>query len=219
VRFTMPSAPVLLLLSLGTSAAGAAQDFPYPAFDDLSVRGFAQEVLYGTGTGRTARFDDYSPGSYHVRADDLLVRLSTEADTHRLKLKSAIVVGPFGPLWAFDVFAFLQEPACMRVNRVVMPHARITYKATACLPERDVADWLDRFRRVAAPARVNRPPEKACAVLADYSRTITWSHSGGTCYEAENSSRSLDDLRRELGARLQTTYETYPPVPDPAGQR
>ena len=79
--------------------------FPYE--DDLSFRGFAQEALFGYGTQRTAKFDDYTKESYHVQPLQLLADLPSEARLYGIDLRAVVVVGPFGPLWAYDVIVKL----------------------------------------------------------------------------------------------------------------
>lgn len=190
-----------------------AQAFPYPTFDDVSVRGFAQEVLYGTGSGRTPLFHD-SKDSYHVQPDALLKQLPVEAVTHGLRLSAAIVVGPVGELWAYDVLAFIEEPSCMRVNRVVMPHARITYKATACLPKTEVTEWLIGFRTQVTATPGTSSADSSCALLADYAGAKpTLARAAFGCDHATTA--VLGEWVREMSMQLVTTYHTYPPVPFP----
>jgi hypothetical protein len=211
-------AALLLSWSISAIPYDRGDDFPYPAFDDLSIRGFAQEVLYGTGTGRTSLFNDYKQGSYHVQPKELLERLPSEARSHKLQLHAAVVIGPVGPLWAYDVIAFLQEASCTRVNRVVVPHARITFKATACLPDAEAAEWLSRFRKEITPeAGPSSTDPDSCVTVAEYTgRSPALAHARFSCSRNDASSATdlLDSLRQELGKRLVATYYTYPPVPD-----
>ena len=96
---------------------------------------FLHEVLDGRPTSRTAKFDDYHEGSYHVAKADLADGLLDVARACGLPLAGVVVVGPTGPLWAYHVAAFLREPdGRVRVNSLVMPHARITGKATGVVP-------------------------------------------------------------------------------------
>jgi hypothetical protein len=46
---------------------------------DLSVRGFARGIMFGVGTQRTPRFDDYTKGGYHVDSVELLKVVPAEA--------------------------------------------------------------------------------------------------------------------------------------------
>ena len=102
---------------------------------ETSRAGFLQEVLDARATLRTPRFNDYHAGSYHVAKADLAAGLLEITRACGVRLTGAVVVGPVGPLWAYHVAAFLPEPdGRVRVNSLVMPHARITRKAAGVLP-------------------------------------------------------------------------------------
>jgi hypothetical protein len=107
--------------------------------------GFLQEVLFPEATSRTPRFNDHTRGSYHVKKLDVARGLRELAQRCSLDLRAVLVVGPVGDLWTYYVFAFLAEASSLRVNSVVMPHARITRKGTQLLPVEDAAGVLDRL--------------------------------------------------------------------------
>ncbi len=100
---------MLLMLGLASSLlAAATPPSKFPAWNDLSFRGFAQEVLYGYGMQRIPLFDDYTKGSYHVNPAQLAADLPKEATLYGLDLQSLVVVGPYGLLWAYDLIAVLR---------------------------------------------------------------------------------------------------------------
>jgi hypothetical protein len=120
-----------------------------PLADTLSPtrEAFFREALFAAPTIRTPRFDDYTPGSYHADKLDLANGLPAEAVRCGLRLRALLVVGPTGPLWAFHVVPFIQDGDSLRVNSMVMPHARITGKGTARLSERTLTDLVSDVTR------------------------------------------------------------------------
>ena len=107
-----------------------------------SREGLFREVLFAPPTARTPRFDDYTAGSYHVDKLDLAEGLPSEAARCGLRLRALLVLGPVGPLWAFHVAAFIQDGDSLRVNSLVMPHARITGKSTGHVDEARLTDLV-----------------------------------------------------------------------------
>jgi hypothetical protein len=136
-----------ILLVLGLAACSAHVDRREQSFDlpscnfDLSEEGFIQELLDPRATPRTPDFDDYTEGSYHVNKLNLLSSLR-ESASENPSLLGVAVTGPYGPLWAYEVALFGRDGAWVRVNWLVMPHARITYKATRTLSSVE----FDQFR-------------------------------------------------------------------------
>lgn len=141
VLSTLPSAEAQTLEQCN---AGILADSVKP-----SREGFLREVLFAAGTSRTPKFDDYTEGSYHVNKLDLVTGLPNVATKCGLQLRAVLVVGPLGPLWAFHVFAFLQDSSGVRVNALVMPHARITGKATRKISEGEADAFLAIFDSLA----------------------------------------------------------------------
>jgi len=188
---------------------------PFPAWNDLSFSGFAQEVLVGYGTQRTPRFDDYTKGSYHVDPAQLVKDLPAEARLYKLNLQAVVVVGPYG-LWAYDVIAVLRDPDedCVRVNWLGMPHARITHKRSGCLSVETTDAWLAEMKTVAPvvsePSSGQQPP---CVIARQFTRgIITASESAFGCH-SKDTDEDLEKLSRwmnQLYPKLQMTYSGYP---------
>ena len=122
--------------------AGLLQDSLKP-----SREGFFREALFAAASARTPRFDDYTPGSYHVDKIDLAEGLPAFAKDCGLALDGLVVVGPVGPLWAYHVIVFMRDRDSVRLNSLVMPHARITGKGTGTITEQEFAEF---FQNVSA---------------------------------------------------------------------
>jgi hypothetical protein len=193
---------------------GAGATAQLPASDDLSFRGFAQEVLVGVGTRRTARFDGYTEGSYHVDPLELVGKLQAEAALYRQDLKAVVVVGPSGPLWAYEVLAVLgTERGCLRVNMLSMPHARITRKKSGCLAEEFVRTALSRFRTVATERLEHPKTRDGCVVHAEFSTPEARLHSPFDCYHATDAqSDTIAAALDFVSSRPELTYSHYPDV-------
>jgi hypothetical protein len=119
---------------------------------------FLAEVLDAKPTPVTPKFDDYTRGSYHVEKADLLKGLTEEAGRRKLGLRAALITGPMplDPLWSYYVTVFLKEGDQVRVNHLVMPHARITGKSTGLIS-------ADRYDKWLAAALATGLPEKVVA--------------------------------------------------------
>ena len=138
--------------SVGTSAqCGTGGQAP-------SRDGFFNEVLFAEASSRTPRFDDYTPGSYHVNKWDLAQGLPQQARLCGVNLKAMLVVGPVGVLWTYHVAALIAEDSNVRVNALVMPHARVTGKGTGLLSPDEAASLLHAIR-TATPIRPGVPSE------------------------------------------------------------
>jgi hypothetical protein len=130
MKLNLPLVPNLLL----AVTAAAVVVLPSPGADEPKPNreAFINEVLDAKPTTVTPKFDDYTPGSYHVKKEDLLQGLTDEATKRKLTLRGVSIVGPLpaDPLWTSYVMVFIQEGEKVRVNSLIMPHARITHKAT-----------------------------------------------------------------------------------------
>ncbi|HYP98407.1 MAG TPA: hypothetical protein VER96_07020 [Polyangiaceae bacterium] len=111
---------------------------------------FFEEVLFPERTVRTPRFDAYTKGSYIVKKLDSVSGLREQATVCGVRLRAALIVGPVGPLWAFHVASLVQDSDGVRVNSLVMPHARITGKATGLVSAAEASALLDEL--AASPA-------------------------------------------------------------------
>lgn len=115
---------------------------------DLSPDAFIEEMLYPQGMARTPRFDDYTAGSYHVRKVPLVERVRTANTNELRRIEAVLVLGPAGPLWQYNVITIVStNPASdnVRINHLVFPHARITYKSSRLLPRREMVGLLDKL--------------------------------------------------------------------------
>lgn len=104
--------------------------------DDItpSRDAFLAEVLFAEPTARTPRFNDYTTDSYHVRKLDLVTGLEEQSRLCGLRLRAVLIVGPVGMLWSYHIAALIDEGDQVRINTLVMPHARITGKASGLVP-------------------------------------------------------------------------------------
>jgi hypothetical protein len=184
-----------------------ATKFPYQ--DDISLRGFVEEALYGYGTPRTHLFDDYTDGSYHVRPAELVEALFMIGPTYGLELDAAIVIGPYGPLWAYDVVTIVDDGSCTRVNWLVMPHARITVKRSGCLPRDTVHAFRSSIQKATSADRAGA--DTSCVLLATPGR-LRWSRFSCDETEPPPESVSMDEAIQGMLSSLELTYSNYPPV-------
>lgn len=204
-------ATTVALLACAAAACASAPQRPavvYPYDDDLSLRGFVAEALYGFGTPRTHRFDDYTKGSYHLRPREFLEELFRRAPELKRDLRSAVVVGPYGPLWAYDVVTVVQDGECTRVNWLLMPHARITVKRSGCLTPGAVASALAELGSVVRTDPATDGGD-SCALLADAGGIR------GSRFDCDASSEGLERLDaalRTLTEDLPLTYSAYSPL-------
>jgi hypothetical protein len=120
-----------------------------------SREGFFREALFAAGSARTPRFDDYTPGSYHAEKLDIADGLPLVAKKCGLNLEGLVVVGPIGPLWAYHVIVFLRDDKGIRLNTLVMPHARITGKGTVVVAP---AEFEEFFRYLSSSSALRRGP-------------------------------------------------------------
>ena len=193
-------------------AAGALLDSLQP-----SREGFFREVLFAAGSARTPRFDDYTPGSYHVDKLDLADGLPPVAEKCGLMLEALVVVGPVGPLWTYHVIVFLREEPGLRLNTLAMPHARITGKATGhILRDRFTAffDQLPNSRILKAG-----PPTWSDTTTTRLARDFSYDFLAVRFGAAQNiwhgsigrdpDSSAATQLLRALNALLEGTQPTY----------
>lgn len=188
-----------------------------PLTDSLnpSREGFFREVLFAPGSARTARFDDYTPGSYHVDKVDLATGIAPVAQKCGVVLEALVVVGPVGPLWAYHVIALLTEDDSLRVSRLVMPHARITIKTT----NRISRERLDEFLRHLADSSLVHagqptwPDTTTDALERDFSYNflvVRYRAQGAEYWHASSiETDAAAPLREVLTALLKGSTPTY----------
>ena len=128
--------------------------------------GFLLEVLDTRPSRRTPRFDAYHEDSYGVDKQDAAAGLVEVSRACGIPLRGVVFVGPVGMLWAYYVLAFLQEsPNTVRVNEVLMPHARITDKATGVI----AASTFDSVFRALTASPLVEPRARPLAARANTS--------------------------------------------------
>jgi hypothetical protein len=139
-----PHTPMLRLVVAASTVVALA--LPGRADDGRPTRqAFLGEVLDAKPTPVTPKFNDYTPGSYHIEKEDLLKGLIEEAKKRKITLRALTISGPlpFDPLWRSQVIVFVQDDKKIRVNSLVMPHARITLKATGLITADQFKKWRD----------------------------------------------------------------------------
>ena len=116
----------------------ARDDDPMPTRAD-----FIREVFDAKASPLTPKFHD-EPKCYHVIKEDLLKGLVEEAEKQKLDLRGVVIAGPMklDPLWTYMVVAFIREGDQVRVNLLVFPHARITYKSTGVVTAERYEKWV-----------------------------------------------------------------------------
>jgi hypothetical protein len=210
-----------VLLAATAIACRTAMPVPsskFPFWNDLSFRGFAQEALFGYATQRTRLFDDYTKGSYHIRPAQLASDLPVEAKLYGLDLVAVVVVGPYGPLWSYDVLSFVRTPTCVRINWLLMPHARITVKRSGCVPVEFAEEWLVQLEAIAPVVEAFSPDQGDHCVLIRRvpEGTALLRQTPFGCY-ATSDDDAVDRLEKALELlmpKLEITYSGYPPVPE-----
>lgn len=182
--------------------------------------GFFREVLFAAPTSRTRRFHDLARGSYHVDKLDVARGLPEQATFCGVRLHALIVVGPMGPLWAYDVIAFIEEGDSIRANGLVMPHARITRKLTALVAVDDASRVLDLVRGSSlvrlCDATVPKSNSSYGLLLALYDNK----QPRYFCADSDRlgGSPASEELLDAVNGLLERTTQTYPqeesaPVP------
>jgi hypothetical protein len=134
-----PHAVLCLALFLAALMPGLA------SAEDRRSR-FFDECLTPGPTRFTPEFDAYSADAYVVNKLELVEALPRAARERGRPLRASLIVGPHGMLWTYSVFTFVQEGQWIRVNALVMPHARITGKSTGLLSPREFADLSAQLR-------------------------------------------------------------------------
>jgi len=116
---------------------------------EVSLDAFCDQVIVGLGTPRTHLFDAYTQGSYHIEPRELTNRLLSRSFKAGQIPIAAAVFGPYGPLWAFDVYLFHKDSDRIKVHFLTAAHARIVVKGIASNSPAEVQSFLEQFRKAA----------------------------------------------------------------------
>ena len=212
---------VLVLASGLLVGQGQAQCEAGTLADSLtpSREGFFREALFAAKSARTPRFDDYTPGSYHADKLDIAAGLPSAATKCGLTLDGLVVVGPVGPLWAYHVVVFVREGKDIRVNSLVMPHARITGKGTGVIAPAELTELFSTF----ATSSLLKPGRQASSdtTKTGLAREFSWDFlairfgsdsvaqwSGSITMNKD--SVGVEQLLKPLNGLLSRTQPTYP---------
>jgi len=188
-------------------ATRCARDGVEPSRD-----GFLHEVLFPAATRRTPRFDDHTPGSYHIEKLDLVQGLPEEAKLCGGVVRASLVIGPMGPLWSYHVVALVEEGPNVRVSSLVIPHARITGKGTGLVPVTDADALIERIER-SPLVRSGLPPKPRDEfsyrlLLAVYAQPKTrYAHAD---FDESKPNPEFPKLLDHVNAILSRTVPTYP---------
>jgi len=182
---------------------------------------FICEVLDAKPTAVTPKFDDYTPGSYHIVKEDLLKGLIEESEKRGLDLRGVIVAGPMrDPLWTYYVTAFFREGDKVRVNLLIFPHARITYKSTGLIENERYERWVADLRGTGMlqdepPAEV-RDEEDPVKRDQGYTLLLASRADGGDCRVGyadtlahEEKLEEFQDLLNSIFEGMEQTYSVY----------
>jgi hypothetical protein len=215
--------------SIGQNRTALYPDSCVVALPDVNTpsrEGFFREVLFAKPTGRTAAYNDYTPGSYHVDKLDLAKNLPDVALRCGVTLRSLLVIGPIGDLWTFHVITFIQDGDSIRVTSLVMPHARITGKGTLRAARGRIDEALlaiigSSLTHLGFP---NPPDSLKDSVSRDFSYNLLlarytdssprywwaefWSAERGDTVQAEVLRRMLTPLNNLLSGGRQTYPDT-----------
>jgi hypothetical protein len=154
---------------------------------------FIGEVLDAKPTDTTPKFDDYTPGSYHIIKQDLLEGIVEQAAERNLGLRGMLIAGPMrDPLWTYVVVVFLREGDKVRVNLLVFPHARITYKATGLVTADRYNKWAAEVHKSSLLRR--ELPEAARKEKDEMKRDLAYTLLLAT-WDADGKGRRIDYAR------------------------
>lgn len=129
-RSVFAAALVALLLPALATADGPTQN------------DFYREMLTPGPTALTSEFHAYYEGAYTVDKLRLLESFPSFARKAGQPVRALVVIGPLAPVWTYHVMTLVSVGKAIRCNALVMPHARITGKATGRLSEATVQRFL-----------------------------------------------------------------------------
>jgi hypothetical protein len=206
---------LVALAALAVSSVSLGAEEPKP-----TRKAFLGEVLDAKPTPVTPKFNDYTPGSYHIEKEDLLKGLLEEAKKRKLTLRSVTILGPLpaDPLWTSYVMVCIQDGKKIRVNSLVMPHARITSKATGLITAEQYKKWREGIlshgvlkKEAPTDAKKIKSPAFRSQLLL-----VAWSGDGktrevhyGDVMHGEKSEKA-DRLLEQYNTLLKKLKKTYP---------
>ena len=134
-------AKLVLLAAVGMSTASCSYlpfydiffNRPCEGCHDLSRSSFIKEMIFINKSPNTKCFDDYTPGSYHVKKLDLIAGVRELRDSTTRSVAAVIILGPSGPMWQYNVIAVIDSSEggdSVAVNHLIFTHARIRSKST-----------------------------------------------------------------------------------------
>jgi hypothetical protein len=193
-----------------------------------SRAGFFNEVLFAESSTRTSRFDDRTRGSYHVTKLDVVRGLPEQARRCGLRLKAVLVIGPLGPLWTFQVVALVEENLTLRVNALVMPHARIMGKKTGMISRADAEELVEQIAKdpLVQPGPPVGDPRDSNADFSYRLLLAIYDNDGAPQHfhadfdesaETQDSARLLDRVDALIARANTITYRHGDNMPAPGG--
>lgn len=160
-------ASIMLVLAAFWGLSAEAED-PIPTRAD-----FIREVFDSRPTSVTPKFHD-APKGYHIVKENLVKGLIEEAKKRKIDLRSIVIAGPMplDPLWTYHIVVFIREKDRIRINSLVFPHARITYKSTGLVTTERYEKWVNDL--VESGVLEPKLPEVAKAEKDETKRDMTF---------------------------------------------
>jgi hypothetical protein len=195
-------ASALALLACRTTSSGAVNP-EFPDYDDLSLRGYAEEMLIGYGTPRTHRFDSYTDGVFSGTSPELIAELFRAAPIYGLDLQAVVIIGPIDlALWTTYTITYYQADGCTKVNVLKEPHGRITEKRSGCIDPSVAEASLRHFMGFTKPG-VELTLKSGCVVFGERDRILI---SESDCYSSSTALKEIVGTLNNLALQLETTY-------------
>lgn len=187
---------------------------------------FIQECLDARATSQTAKFNDYNEfESYHIDKRDLILGIEEATQSQPGRLRAVIIFGPGGPLWTYHVIVALSEESSVRLNSLVMPHARITGKGTRTLTGAEFEQLLEKLMTSklliegdVAPIKAGEYDPFAQEFEHDFvvvswtggRRTLRYGALENLLMKADPAAKEAETLLEQVNTMLQGITTTYP---------
>ncbi len=210
-----------IICGLAIALSGVISEFQSLGAPDRAQ--FIRECLDSAATPETAKFDDYTEGSYHIDKLDLVEGLAKATESQRGRLRAVIIFGPTGPLWTYHVLVALSEGDLVRLNSLVMPHARITGKGTKIFSKAEFERLLTKLTTSKLLPEVSASSIKTdnslsrdfaydmlVAVYSDGRRSMRFGEIEKLINEATPGAKDAKALLDHLNAMLKEVKTTYP---------